>query len=98
LIIHCKRKAFFFRVDNVIIRELFNDTKLIAEGRLNEDEKESLNRRYLAQKEYLNYCYAPLKSNLSLELWLNIDSEKSRAGKGNMLHSEYLDWKRTENN
>jgi hypothetical protein len=97
VLIHCNKIAYFFRLDNVIIRQLFSDTKSVIDG-IKECKNESLKKRFLEQKEYLNYCYSTLKSDLSLELWLNINAEKSSAGKGNMLHSEYLEWKRNEMN
>jgi hypothetical protein len=95
ILIHCKKRAYFFRLDNAIIRQLFIDTKSVIDG-IKDDEDKSLNRRYLEQKEYLKYCYSPFKSELCLELWLNINFEKSKAGKGDMLHAEYLDWKESK--
>jgi hypothetical protein len=92
ILIHCKKRAYFFRLDNAIIRQLFIDTESVIDG-INDDEDESLNRRYLEQKEYINYFYAPLKSKLSPNLWIKLYFEKAHAGKAKMLISEYLEWK-----
>ena len=98
ILISSKRTTYSFRVDNNIIGDFFRDTESINNGKYGKEKSVYLDRRFLEQKEFLEYFYPDSKSSLSPELWLYIYQEKIQNGKGGLLHSEYLQLKSTNLN
>lgn len=97
ILISYKRKTYSFRVDNNIIREFFWDTEKSIQNSTNSDELKLIEKRYLQHIEFLQYFYAPFKSKLNGNMWIKLYLEKANAGKGEMLISEYLEWKTANN-
>ena len=89
ILIRYKRKTYSFLLTNQIIREIFEDTLLNIKNSLSNEDRELVDRRFLKQKEYLDYCFAPYKSNLSCDLWIRVHNHKLQSNQGHMLHSEY---------
>jgi len=93
ILISYKRTTYSFRVDNNFIRDFFWNTESMNKRKASKEKLKLAERRFLEHMEFIQYFYAPSKSSLSPGLWLRIFQEKIQAGKGGLLHSEYLEWK-----
>lgn len=90
ILICYKRKTLAFQLNNQIVREFFDDTELLMGNPLSDEERSLIDRRFLEHKEYLKYFFAPFKNKLNSEMWIKIYYDKLNSNNGNLLHSEYL--------
>ena len=91
--IRYKRKTLAFRLDNVIISEMFKDAEMIKSGQSKKGGCSEMAKSQLRHIEYLESAFSNFESETNEVTWHEILLEKEILGKSDMLHSEYLYWK-----
>jgi len=91
--IRFKKRTLAFRLDNVIISEMFNDAEMITFGQSKKGGCSEMAKSQLRHIEYLEYAFSNFGSETNEETWHKIFLEKEILGKSDMLHTEYLKWK-----
>jgi hypothetical protein len=93
ILVKYKKSTIAFRTDNKIITEMFEDTGAIISGNLTQEEISDIDKRQKHQIEYIEYAYSGIEYRTGCRNWEKIFWEKFYLDKGDMLHSEYLEWK-----